>query len=58
MEKKVNFHLKTNYKKLFNKIDKLIYLKAPSFNYIFHWRLHQEEKIKIDIKKQKDYVEI
>ncbi len=51
--KKVNFYLSTNYKKLFNKIDKLIYLKAPSFNYIFHWRLHQEQKLKLTSKSKK-----
>ena len=51
--KKINFHLSTNYKKLFNKIDKLIYLKAPSFNYIFHWRLHQEQKLKLTSKSKK-----
>ena len=51
--KKVNFYLSTNYKKLFNKIDKLIYLKAPSFNHIFHWRLHQEKKLKLTSKSKK-----
>ena len=51
--KKVNHHLKTNYKKLFNKIDKLVYLKAPSFNHIFHWRLHQEQKLKLTSKSKR-----
>ena len=45
--------MSTNYKKLFNKIDKLIYLKAPSFNYVFHWRLHQEKKLKLTSKSKK-----
>ena len=45
--KKVNYYLKKNYKKLFNSLDKLIYLKAPSFNYIFKWRLLQEKKLKL-----------
>ena len=49
--KKVNHNLKTSYKKLFNKIDKLIFLKAPSFNHIFQWRIAPRTKIKIDIKK-------
>ena len=51
--KKVNYHLETDYKKLFNKIDKLVYLKAPSFNHIFHWRLHQEQKLKLTSKSKK-----
>ena len=51
--KKVNYYLNTNYRKLFNKIDKLVYLKAPSFNYIFHWRLHQEQKLKLTSKSKK-----
>ena len=51
--KKVNYYLETDYKKLFNKIDKLVYLKAPSFNYIFHWRLHQEQKLKLTSKSKK-----
>ena len=51
--KKVNNQLKKNYKKLFNQIDKLVYLKAPSFNDIFKWRLHQEEKLKLTSKNKK-----
>ena len=35
MEKAVNNSLKNQYKKLFNKGDKLVYLKAPNFNHIF-----------------------
>ena len=51
--KKVNYYLNTNYKKLFNKIDKLVYLKAPNFNRIFRWRLHQEQKLKLTSKSKK-----
>ncbi len=51
--KKVNNLLKKNYKKLFNKMDKLVYLKAPSFNHIFQWRLHQELKLKLTSKNKK-----
>ena len=51
--KKVNNILKKNYKKLFNKMDKLVYLKAPSFNHIFQWRLHQEQKLKLTSKNKK-----
>ena len=44
---KVNEYLKNGYKKLFNKIDKLIYLKAPDFDHIYKWRLLQEQKLKL-----------
>jgi len=50
--KKVNNQLKNYYKKLFNKIDKLVYLKAPSFNHIFQWRLLQEQKLKLTSKNK------
>ena len=49
----VNNYLKNQYKGLFNKIDKLVYLKAPNFNYIFKWRLNQEEKLKLTSKSKK-----
>ncbi len=49
----VNYQLKKNYKNLFKKIDKLVYLKAPSFNRIFQWRLHQEQKLKLTSKSKK-----
>tara|TARA_Y100001970_G_scaffold209557_1_gene255503 strand:+ start:1015 stop:1911 length:897 start_codon:yes stop_codon:yes gene_type:complete len=51
--KMVNMYLKNQYKKIFNLIDKLVYLKAPSFNHIFKWRLHQEEKLKLTSKSKK-----
>jgi len=34
-------------------MDKLVYLKAPSFNHIFQWRLHQEQKLKLTSKNKK-----
>ena len=49
---KVNNQLKGHYKKLFNNIDKLIYLKAPSYNDIFQWRLLQEQKLKLTSKNK------
>ena len=49
----VNYYLKNQYKKLFNKLDKLIYLKAPDFDWVFKWRLHQEEKMKLTSKDKK-----
>ncbi len=51
--KMVNNYLKNQYKKLFNKIDKLVYLKAPNFDYILKWRLLQEEKLKLTSKNKK-----
>ena len=50
---KVNNLLKNEYKKLFKKIDKLVYLKAPDFNHIFKWRLTQEQKLKLTSKSKK-----
>ena len=51
--KKVNNLLKNDYKKLFGKLDKLVYLKAPNFEHIFQWRLHQEQKLKLTSKNKK-----
>ena len=34
-------------------IDKLIFLKVPSFNYVFKWRLLQEKKLRIGSKGKK-----
>ena len=50
---KVNFELKKNYKKIFNFIDKLIFLKVPSFKYVLKWRLLQEKKLRITSKGNK-----
>jgi len=44
--KKVNNELKNSYKKIFNLIDDLIFLKVPSFKHIYKWRLLQEKKLK------------
>ena len=49
----VNRYLKNQYKKLFYKVDKLVYLKAPNFNHIFKWRLLQEQKMKLTSKSKK-----
>ena len=49
----VNLELKNNYKKIFNLIDKLIFLKVPSFKYVFKWRLLQEKKLRITCKGNK-----
>jgi D-glycerate 3-kinase len=51
--KKVNLELKKNYRKIFNLIDKLIFLKVPSFKYVLKWRLLQEKKLRITSKGKK-----
>ena len=40
---RVNNELKNNYKKIFKLIDKIIFLKVPSFQYVYKWRLLQEK---------------
>jgi len=50
---KVNSELKKNYKTIFNLIDKLIFLKVPSFKYVYKWRLLQEKKLRITSKGKK-----
>ena len=49
----VNNLIKKMYKNLFNKIDKLVYLKVPHFNYIIKWRWLQEQKMKLTLKNKK-----
>ena len=51
--KSINNLLKKRYKKLFNEIDKLVYLKAPSFNHILRWRWLQEQKMKLTLKNKR-----
>ena len=51
--KKVNNDLKYSYKKIFNLIDNLIFLKVPSFKYVYKWRLLQEKKLKKNSKGKK-----
>ena len=50
---KVNSELKKDYNKIFNLVDKLIFLKVPSFKYVFRWRLLQEKKLRITSKGNK-----
>ncbi len=49
----VNNELKKNYKKIFSLIDKIIFLKVPSFNHVFKWRLLQEKKLRITSRGKK-----
>ena len=50
---KVNKELKYNYQKIFNLIDKLIFLRVPNFKYVLKWRLLQEKKLRINFKGKK-----
>jgi D-glycerate 3-kinase len=50
---RVNKELIGKYKKIFSLIDKLIFLKVPSFKYVFKWRLLQEKKLRINSKGKK-----
>tara|TARA_B100000963_G_scaffold354979_1_gene372411 strand:+ start:3635 stop:4552 length:918 start_codon:yes stop_codon:yes gene_type:complete len=51
--KKVNLELSKNYKNIFNLVDKLIFLKVPSFRYVYKWRMLQEKKLRITGKGNK-----
>ncbi len=45
--KTVNQELKNKYKKIFKLIDKIIFLKVPSFKHVYKWRLLQEQKLRV-----------
>tara|TARA_Y100001958_G_C21216863_1_gene542250 strand:+ start:847 stop:1764 length:918 start_codon:yes stop_codon:yes gene_type:complete len=49
----VNKELKNMYKKIFSLIDLFIFLKVPSFNHVYKWRLLQEKKLRITSKGKK-----
>ena len=51
--KRVNHELKNKYKKIFSLIDILIFLKVPSFNHVYKWRLLQEKKLKKNSRGKK-----
>ena len=50
----VNNQLKTKYKKLFEHLDNLLYLKAKNFNLLQQWRIKQEKKLWLKLKKRKN----
>ena len=50
---RVNNELKNAYKKIFSKIDILIFLKVPSFDCVYKWRLLQEKKLQLTSKGKK-----
>ena len=53
MEEKVNQELNVDYKKIFNKIDNLIFLRVPNFECVYKWRLLQEKKLRLTSKGKK-----
>ncbi len=50
---KVNYELNNEYKKIFNKINRLIFLKVPNFECVYKWRLLQEKKMSLNSNKVK-----
>ena len=50
---RVNQELKRDYKKVFKLLDKIIFLRVPSFKHVFKWRLLQEKKLRISSKGKK-----
>ena len=50
---KVNNELNINYRKIFSKIDCLVFLKVPNFECVYKWRLLQENKLKLTSKGKK-----
>ena len=51
--KRVNHELENKYKKIFSLIDILIFLKVPSFDHVYKWRLLQEKKLKKNSRGKK-----
>ena len=49
----VNKELKNEYKKIFDKIDRLIFLKVPNFECVYKWRLLQEKKLQLTSRGKK-----
>ena len=50
---KVNKELKNEYRKIFDKIDRLIFLKVPNFECVYKWRLLQEKKLQLTSRGKK-----
>tara|TARA_Y100000590_G_scaffold287169_1_gene323279 strand:+ start:90 stop:1013 length:924 start_codon:yes stop_codon:yes gene_type:complete len=50
----VNYQLKTKYKKLFNKLDYILFLKAKNFSLLRRWRLKQEKNLWLKSKNKKN----
>jgi len=52
--KHVNSQLKTNYKRLFNHLNRVIYLRVKNFNQLQSWREKQEKKLRLKNKNKKN----
>ncbi len=50
---RVNNELSNNYRKIFNLIDEFIFLRVPSFEHVYRWRLLQEKKLRATSKGKK-----
>jgi|TARA_B110000285_G_C15025289_1_gene563838 D-glycerate 3-kinase len=50
---KVNYELNNDYKKIFSKINRLIFLKVPNFDCVYKWRLLQENKLQLTSRGKK-----
>ena len=55
---KVNRELKNDYKKIFNKINRLVFLKVPNFECVYKWRLLQEKKLQLISRGKKTMSDI
>ena len=55
---KVNKELKNEYRKIFDKIDRLIFLKVPNFECVYKWRLLQEKKLQLISRGKKTMSDI
>ena len=50
---RVNYELQNEYAKIFNKINRLIFLRIPNFECVYKWRLLQEKKLQLTSKGKK-----
>ena len=50
---RVNYELQNAYAEIFNKINRLIFLKVPNFECVYKWRLLQEKKLQLTSKGKK-----
>ena len=48
-----NDKLQNDYAKIFNKINRLIFLRVPNFECVYKWRLLQEKKLQLTSKGKK-----
>lgn len=52
--KHVNHSIKQGYQPLFDQLDQLIMLEAPSFECVYQWRRDQEEKLRLKVSSDAD----